>query len=56
MTIDKNMNFTLIHIPGGKLQTVSIIGQQEKKATNDSNELNPSIYSPRCTFLDSAKK
>jgi len=37
MTIDKNMNYGLIHIPGGKLKTVSITDQQEYDAANGLN-------------------
>jgi hypothetical protein len=41
MTIDRNMNSSLIHISGDKLSIVSIIDQQ--KATNNLHGLNPSI-------------
>lgn len=51
MNIDKNINFNLIHIPGGKLLIMSIAGRQEYGVTNDLNGLNLSIYNPTPIFL-----
>jgi len=56
MNIDKNINSCVIHIPGGKLKIVSITGQQEKGATNDSDRLILSIHNSKHTFLDSTEK
>ena len=47
MIVDKNMNFSLIHISESKLPNISMTDQQEQDIENDPNRLNSNVYKPK---------